>query len=111
MDFPPQGSEKLPRRNAPIPIQPGPLLPAPQTLQDLGVLRVIELVVPHPRRNEARVSFLSLLERKNEPRAVPGMPNPSGIGRRVNPRSPVRLGRPAARRDVLILPARQRCRL
>src|ERR1017187_4115891 len=109
MNFPPQGREKLPCRNVPIPVKPGPLLPAPQTLQDLGVLRIVELVVPDSRRNEARVSFLSLLERKNEPRPVPGMPNPSGIGRRINPGTPVRFGCPAARRDVLILPARQRC--
>ena len=39
------------------------------------------------------------------------MTNPAGIRRRVDSRPPIRLAGPAARRDILVLPTRQRRRL
>ncbi len=49
--------------------------------------------------------------RHHELRPIPRMPNSAGIGRRINARAPVWLARPAAGRDVLMLPARQGRRL
>src|SRR5262245_59470243 len=38
------------------------------------------------------------------------MPDPAGIGRRINPRTPIRLACAAARRNVLVLSGRKRRR-
>src|ERR1043166_1272504 len=110
MHFTPQRREELPGSNVPIPIQPGPLLPAAQSLEDSPILRVVEGIVPDSSPNESRLSFLSLLERKNKLRPIPAVPNPSGIGRGINPWPPVRLACSRAGRDVLMLPLRQSCR-
>src|ERR1017187_2898581 len=110
--LPPKHGEELPGGNIPLPIQPGRLLPPAQPLQHPPVLRIIETVIVHPRRDKPRVRFLSVPERNDEPPPIPSMTNPPRIGRRVNARTPIRLAGPRARRNILVLPARQgRCLL
>src|SRR5712675_1455009 len=67
VDLAPESRKKLPCRNVPIPIKPRPLLPSSEILQHPRVLRVVERIVPDPRRNESAFGFLSLLKRNDEP--------------------------------------------
>ena len=51
--------EELSCRNIPITLQPRAFLPARQAFQHLAILRVVELVVIHPRRNKVRFGFIA----------------------------------------------------
>src|SRR5882672_1917281 len=104
MHFTPERREVLPRRDVPVTVEPGPLLPARQSLQHFRVFGIIVSVVTDAGGHEPRFRFLSLQERKNKLRPIPGMPYPSRIGRAVDARSPVRFRRSAAGRNVLMLP-------
>ena len=104
----PEGREELPGGNIPVAVEPRPLLPAREVGQDARVFRVVEMIVAHARRDESRLAFDSLEMRHDELGPIPCVPDAAGIRRRVDARTPVRLARARARRNVLMFPTRQR---
>src|SRR5262249_33257479 len=111
MHITPKRREELACGQVPVTIQPCPALPPTQPFQHPLILRIIESVVAYTSRHKPRLRFLLLQKRKHEPCPIPRMTNPARIRRRINPRSPVRLASATARRDILVLPTRQRRRL